>query len=196
DPAQLKTPYERSKWEAERLARELAAGRLSLVVVYPTMPLGPEDRKPTPSGRMVIDFLYGRLPFYVNMYLNVAAVEDVAAGHVAALERGRDGEGYILGNRNLTLKDLLDMLARLTGDPAPRGQVPLALARLTALVEENILYRLSGRPPRVSQASVRVAGRRLWCNCQKAINELGLPQTPIEEALARSISWFKSHGYV
>jgi dihydroflavonol-4-reductase len=196
DLADLSGPYDRSKWQAEQEARRLARDGLPLVIVYPTVPVGPGDRRPTPTGKLIVDRVRGRLPFYVRLPLNVAAVEDIAVGHILALEQGRTGEGYILGARNLTLRDLLVMVDQIAGRRPFRIQVPIGLAKLAALFDEGIFSRLTGQPPQVSLASVRTARRRLWCDSSKAIRELRLPQTPIESALERAVAWFREHGYV
>ena len=187
DPGSLRTAYERSKGLAEAAARRVSADGLPLVVVYPTMPVGPGDSRPTPAGRMILDFLHGRLPFYVGMRINVVAVEDVAQGIVSALEGGRTGEGYILGNANLELSEMLQILATVTGTPAPRAKIPLLLAEAAAIVDDGILSRLTNREPRVSYASVSMARHPLWFNSSKAVGELGLPQTPIATALRRAV---------
>jgi dihydroflavonol-4-reductase len=193
-PRDLAGPYEHSKWLAEQEVLRAADDGLPCVIVYPTMPVGPGDRKPTPTGKLVLDMTRGRLPFYVAMDINVVPVEDVAVGHVLALELGRLGEGYILGGRNLALAELLSILSRITGRPRPRARVPLALAFAAALVDEGLLSRITGRAPRVSKASVRLARRRLCFSSRKAIEELGLPQTSVEAALERSVSWFRSYA--
>lgn len=195
DLADLSGPYDRSKWQAEQEARRLARDGLPLVTVYPTIPVGPGDRRPTPTGKLIIDRVRGRLPFYVRLPLNVAAVEDMAAGHVLALEQGRTGEGYILGGRNLTLDDLLAMVDQFAGRRRFRIRVPIRLAMLAALFDEGVFSRLTGRPPQVSFASVRMATRCLWFDSRKAVRELGLPQTSVETALERALAWFRQEGY-
>ncbi len=192
--ADLAVPYERSKWQAEQEVRRMAADGLPVVIAYPTMPVGSGDRKPTPTGRVIVDFLAGRLPFYVSMDLNVVAVEDVAVGHALALEMGRLGEGYIMGGSNVTLVEFLSALSRVTGRPRPKLRVPVALASLAALVDEGVISRLTGREPRVSRASARMARRRFLFSSGKAIGELGYPQTPMETALERAVAWFRSHA--
>lgn len=195
---ELHGAYERSKWLADGEARRLAAEGLPVTIVYPTMPVGPGDRRPTPAGQMVVDFVRGRLPFYVELRINAAPVEDVALGHVLALERGRPGEGYILGGCNTTLGELLVALARLLGRPQPRARVPVWLAGLAALVDDGLISRVTGRPPRVSRASAAMARRRLWVNSAKAEQELGLPAgewPALESALERAAGWFGEHGY-
>jgi dihydroflavonol-4-reductase len=194
DLADLSGPYDRSKWQAEQEARRLARDGLPLIIVYPTVPVGPGDRRPTPTGKLIVDCVRGRLPFYVRLPLNVAAVEDIAVGHVLALEQGRTGEGYILGGRNLTLRDLLVMVDQIADRQRFRIQVPTRLALLAALFDEGIFSRLTGRPPQVSFASVRMATRCLWFDSRKAVRELGLPQTSIEAALKRAVEWFRREG--
>jgi len=193
--ADLSGPYDRSKWQAEQEARRLARDGLPLVIVYPTVPVGPGDRRPTPTGKLIADRVRGRLPFYVRLPLNVAPVEDLAVGHVLALEQGRTGEGYILGGRNLTLADLLAMVDQVAGRRRFRIRVPAGLALLAAFFDEGIFSRLTGRPPQVSFASVRMGTRCLWFDSQKAVQELGLPQTSIEAALERAVAWFRREGY-
>ena len=195
DLADLSGPYDRSKWQAEQEARRLARDGLPLVIVYPTVPVGPGDRRPTPTGKLIVDRVRGRLPFYVRLLFNVAAVEDMAVGHVLALEQGRIGEGYILGGRNLTLGDLLVMVDQFAGRRRFRIRVPTGLAMLAALFDEGIFSRLTGRPPQVSFASVRMAIRCLRFDSRKAVQELGLPQTSVEAALERAVAWFRREGY-
>jgi len=195
DLSDLSGPYDRSKWQAEQEAQLLAQQGLPLVTVYPTIPVGPGDRRPTPTGKLIIDRVRGRLPFYVRLPMNVAAVEDVAVGHVLALEHGRIGAGYILGGRNLTLGDLLVMVDQIAGRRRLHVQMPAVLAMLAASVDEGIFSRLTGRPPQVSFASARMATRCLWFDSRKAIQELGFPQTSVEAALERAIAWFHREGY-
>ncbi len=202
-PADERTPvhleamigtYKRSKYQAERVAEQWAARGLPVVIVNPSTPVGEGDVKPTPTGQMVVDFLRRRFPAYVDTGLNLIDVRDVAAGHLLAADRGRTGERYILGHRNMTLKEILDTLARLTGLPSPRLRVPhwlpLAFAHLAAAAA-----RLTGRPPRVTAEAVRLSRHRMFFDAGKAVRELGLPQSPSEPALARAVEWFTSHGY-
>ena len=192
----LSGPYDRSKWQAEQEARRLAQQGLPLVIVYPTVPVGPGDRRPTPTGKLIVDSARGRLPFYVRLRFNVAAVEDVAAGHVLALERGRAGEGYILGGRNIMLGELLAMVDQIVGRRRFRIRMPADLAVLAALFDEGIFSRLTGRPPQVSFASARMATRRMWFDSRKAVQELGLPQGPVEAAVVRAVTWFHQEGFL
>jgi dihydroflavonol-4-reductase len=186
--------YKRSKLLAEREVDAAAARGLPVVVVSPSTPVGDGDVKPTPTGKIIVDFLAGRMPAYVETGLNLIDVHDVAAGHVLAAERGCPGERYILANANLTLKELLTMLARIAGRSPPRLRlphwVPLAIAHVEAPVA-----RLLRRPPRVPLDGVRMARVRMFFDGGKAVRELGLPQSPIEEALRRAVRWFVTKGY-
>lgn len=195
DPAQLAGEYKRSKFEAEQLALRLSREGLPLVVVNPTTPVGPGDVKPTPTGQIVVDFLRRQMPAYVDTGLNLVAVEDVARGHVLALERGRIGERYLLGNRNLSLREILDLLAEATGLPAPRVRLPQWAALAAGHASQFVADNLTHRPPRIPLAAVRVARHVRFFDCSKAVCTLGLPQTSIEEALARAAHWFRTHGY-
>ncbi len=180
---QLVGDYKKSKLLAERLAIEAARDGLDVVVVNPSTPVGAYDVKPTPTGEIIVRFLEGRMPFYVDTGLNLIDVADVARGHLLAYERGKTGERYILGNRNLTLKELLDLLANLTGLPAPRFSIPRGLPLVAAWVDEAVLGRLSVSKPRLSIDSVRMSREKMFYDSGKAVRELGLPQNPIEEAL-------------
>jgi dihydroflavonol-4-reductase len=144
---------------------------------------------------MIVDFVNGRIPAYVDTGLNLIDVRDVALGHLLAAEKGRVGEKYILGHRNLTLKEILETLARLTGRPAPRVRLPHAVPLAAAAAATGWAY-VTGRPPRVSLESVRMSRHRMFFDAAKAVRELGLPQTPVEEALARAVAWFRERGYV
>ena len=187
--------YKKSKHDAERVALTWARRGLPVVIVNPSTPIGERDIKPTPTGQMIVDFLNRKMPAYVDTGLNLIDVRDVAEGHLAAAERGRPGERYILGNRNMTLKEILDVLARLTGLPAPRRRLPHWIPLSVAAVDTG-LARLTGRPPRVSLESVRMSTHRMFFDASKAVRELGLPQTPVEEPLVRAVAWFREKGYV
>ena len=188
-------PYKRSKFLAEREVRRAAAAGLPVVIVSPTTPVGPGDWKPTPTGRIIVDFLRGRMPAYVDTGLNLVAVEDVAAGHLLAAERGRIGERYLLGARNMTLKELLATLAAITGRPAPRVRLPYPMA-LAAGYASEAFARLTGREPRVPLDGVRMARHRMFVDCSKAARELGFQPGPVEDALARAVRWYVAHQYV
>ncbi len=186
--------YKRSKYEAERVAERWAA-QLPVVIVNPSTPVGEYDVKPTPTGQMILDFLNRRMPAYVETGLNLVDARDVAEGHILAAERGRVGEKYILGHRNMTLKEILDTLSRLTGLPSPKLRLPHWVP-LTAAAAETAVARLTGRVPRIPLEGVRMSRYRMFFDASKAVRELGLPQTPVEEALARAVAWFRENGYV
>lgn len=190
------TPYRHSKWLGEQVALQMAAAGAPVVVVNPCAPVGPRDVKPTPTGRLIVDFLCRNLPGYLDTGFNWVHVRDVAAGHILAAERGRPGERYLLGNAegNWTLRETLAVLAELAGLPAPGWQVPYALAWTAAVVNEGV-SRLTRRPPRAPLAGVRMARGKMFFTPAKAIRELGLPQTPPRQAFAEAIDWFRSHGY-
>jgi dihydroflavonol-4-reductase len=187
-------PYKASKFLAERVADEMAARGAPVVIVNPSAPIGPWDVKPTPTGQMIVDFLAGRMFASVDTGLNLVHVRDVARGHVQAAERGRPGEKYILGHENVPLLDLLRRLAALTGLPGPRLRIPYAVAWLAAAGMEGVA-RLTGRPPRVALTAVRMARKRMYFSPAKAVAELGLPQTPVDEALCDAVDWFVARGY-
>jgi len=187
--------YKKSKYDAERVAEKWAAQGLPVVIVNPSTPIGERDIKPTPTGQLIVDFLNGRLPAYVDTGLNLVDVRDVAAGHLAAAERGRPGERYILGNRNMTLKEILQALAGLTGLPAPSVRLPHWVPLSAAAVAEGVA-RVTGKAPRVSLESVRMSTHRMFFDASRAVRELGLPQTPVEEPLGRAVAWFREKGYV
>jgi dihydroflavonol-4-reductase len=187
--------YKYSKYFAEREALSLVGKGLPLVVVNPSTPVGPNDVKPTPTGRIIVDFLRGRLPAYVDTGLNLIAVEDCARGHILALEQGRVGERYILGHRNLSLQEILSMLAKLTGRAPPRFNVPRWLAYAAAYTDELLEGHLLRREPGIPVNGVRMSAHHMYFNADKAVSALGLPQTPIEDALARAIAWFRAEGY-
>jgi dihydroflavonol-4-reductase len=193
---QMTNHYKRSKWLAEEVARESVGRGLPVVIVNPSAPVGPRDVKPTPTGRIVVDFLNRRLPAYLETGLNWVHVSDVAAGHVLAAEKGRVGERYILGNAegNWTMARALQELADLTGLPAPRVRLPYFVALAAAHVDEA-LSRVTGRPPRAPLAGVRMARHVMFFNPAKAVRELGLPQTPPRQAFADAVAWFRLHGH-
>jgi dihydroflavonol-4-reductase len=187
--------YKKSKYDAERVAEAWAKRGLPVVIVNPSTPVGELDIKPTPTGQMIVDFVNGRLPAYVDTGLNLVDVRDVARGHLLAAERGRIGQKYILGNRNMTFKEILETLSRLTGLPAPRLRLPHAVPLAAATVAE-LVSSVTGRPPRVSLESVRMSMHRMFFDAGKAVRELSFPQSPVEEALGRSVAWFREKGYV
>lgn len=187
--------YKRSKYEAEGVARELAYRGAPVVIVNPSTPVGERDIKPTPTGQIIVDFLNRRMPAYVETGMNLIDVRDVAAGHLLAAERGRSGERYILGNRNVSLKELFEILSNITGMPAPRIRLPHWVPMAYAAAS-TAAAKLTHRPPRVPLDSVRMSRHTMYYDASKAVRELGLPQTPVEDALARAVAWFRENGYV
>ena len=196
-PQDAPGPYERSKIVSERLVHQLiAAEGLPAVVVLPTAPIGPLDRKPTPTGRLIADAASGRMPAYIGSAgLNVVHVQDAARGHVLAAERGRIGERYILGHAagNLTLREIIERAAAVSGADAPTIAIPWQLAYGWALIDE-LGGALLERTPRATVAGVRISRRRQWYDVSKAVGELGLPQTPLERAFADAVGWFERGG--
>ena len=188
-------PYKRSKFMAEELV--MAAGRegMDAVVVNPTTPVGEQDIKPTPTGRIVVDFLKKKFPAYVDTGLNLVDVRECARGHVAALEKGRTGERYILGGENLTLKQILDKLAAMTGLPSPKVRVPYVVALATGIVDEVVTGRILGREPRATIDAVRMGRKKMFVSSARAERELGWKTVPVDEALRRAVDWFRVNGY-
>ena len=187
--------YKRSKFLAERLALEFARRGMPVVVVNPSTPVGPWDWRPTPTGQMLVDFLKGRMPAFLETGLNLVHVKDVARGHLLAEEKGRVGEKYILGHKNLSLSHIFQMLAEISGRPAPRVKLPYGLVLGLAYVNE-FWAGVSGRPPRLPLTAVRMAKKHMYFDSSKAVEELGLPQTPVMQALEEAVEWFRGHGYV
>ncbi len=187
--------YKRSKFLAEQEA--IAAARLGqrVVILNPTTPIGANDAKPTPTGRIVVDFLNRKFPAYVDTGLNLVDVESVAAMHVAALDRGTSGERYILGGENLTLKQILDRMAAITGLPSPTMQVPHAVAMTFAFFDEWITGRMLGREPRATVEAVRMGKKKMFASSAKAKRDLGYQVVPVDAALRAAIDWFRTHGY-
>jgi len=195
--AQMSNHYKLSKWRAEVVARELAAKGAPVIIVNPSAPVGPRDVKPTPTGKVIVDFLNRQMPAYLDTGLNWVHVRDVAVGHILSAEKGRLGERYILGSAegNWTMKEAFDVLQELTGIAAPRFQVPYFVALAAAHVDETIA-RFTGKPPKAPLAGVRMARYKMFFNPAKAISELGLPQTAPRQALADAVQWFRDNGYV
>ena len=187
--------YKRSKFLAEAEVRAAAKRGFPVVIVNPSTPVGSRDVKPTPTGQMIVDFLKGRMPAYVDTGLNLADVEDVAQGHLLAMERGRLGERYILGNQNLHLREILEILSRISGRPAPRVKLPRKVAMILAAVSTG-MSRFTRKPPRIPWEAVRMTRKRMFFDSSKAVRELSLPQRPVEKALAKAVEWFRVHGYV
>jgi dihydroflavonol-4-reductase len=195
DPEHLAGHYKKSKYQAELLALKMASDSLPVVVVNPTTPVGPWDVKPTPTGRMVLDFLRGRMPVYLDTGMNLVDVDDVAVGHILALERGRPGQRYLLGNRNVTLKEILAILQDITGLQAPRWRAPYWLVMGAGYLDQLVESRLMRREPRIPLEGVKVSKTPMYVDCQKAVAELGLPQSSVTAALEKSVKWFVEYGY-
>jgi dihydroflavonol-4-reductase len=166
------------------------------VVVNPTTPVGEQDINPTPTGRIVVDFLKKKFPAYVDTGLNLVDVNECARGHVAALEKGRSGERYILGGENLTLKQILDMLAAITGLPSPKVKVPYVMALATGVVDEMVTGHIFRKEPRATIDAVRMGRKKMFVSSAKAERELGWRTVPVDGALRRAVEWFRENGYV
>ncbi len=194
---QLSNHYKRSKWQAEQIATELAAKGLPVVIVNPTAPIGPRDVKPTPTGKVIVDFLNRKMPAYLDTGLNWVHVQDVAAGHVLAAEKGRVGERYILGSAegNWTMAEAFERLEKVSGVPAPGMRVPYGVALAAAYVNEAVA-RITGHEPKAPLAGVRMAKYKMFFDVSKAIRELGLPQSGAERAMSDAVEWFRGNGYV
>ncbi|HEY9848316.1 MAG TPA: hopanoid-associated sugar epimerase [Leptolyngbyaceae cyanobacterium] len=184
--------YKKSKYWAEQEAIKAAKTNQDIIIVNPSSPIGPLDIKPTPTGDIILRFLKKQMPFYLDTGLNFIDVRDVARGHLLALEKGKTGERYILGNQNLTLKEILDKLAKITGIPAPKNTVPAWLPLSVAWIDEKILAPL-GKTPSVPLDGVRMSTQKMYYDPSKAVKELGLPQTPIETALKDAVDWVKKN---
>jgi dihydroflavonol-4-reductase len=189
-------PYKRSKFMAEQVAIEAARTGQDIVIVNPTTPIGESDIKPTPTGRIVVDFLRKKFPAYVDTGLNLVDVQVCAQGHIAAFEKGRSGERYILGGENLTLKQILDKMAVITGLPSPSIRVPYFMALATGVVDEIITGRIRGREPRATIDAVRMGRKKMFIRSSKAERELGWKSIPVDAALRRAVAWFRENGYV
>lgn len=186
--------YKRSKWLAEQIALEKARAGLPVVIVNPTAPIGDHDWKPTPTGKIIVDFLRNRLPAFVDTGLNLVDVRDTARGHILAAEKGRPGERYILGCQNLTLKEILDRLAAIANRPAPNTRVPYAVAYATALITTG-WANLTGIPPLAPLEGVKMARKKMFVSHAKAERELGFAPGDVDQALERAIGWFRANGY-
>jgi len=188
--------YKRSKYVAEQVALEAGRSGQHVVVVNPSTPVGEMDVKPTPTGRIVLDFLKKKFPAYVDTGLNLVDATVCARGHVAAMEKGRSGERYILGGENLTLKQILDMLAAITGLPSPNVKVPHFVAMMAAVVDEGWTGMVLGKEPRATVEAVRMGRKKMFVTSGKAERELGWKVVPVNDALRRAADWFRSQGYV
>ncbi len=187
--------YKRSKFLAEQVAIEAARAGQHVVILNPTTPVGAADRKPTPTGRIIVDFLNRRFPAYVDTGLNLVDVAEVARMHVVALDRGTPGERYILGGENLTLKQILDRMSAITGLPSPTFKVPHAVAAVFAFFDETITGKLRGREPRATVEAVRMGRKMMFASSSKAQRDLGFEIRPVYHALRTAIDWFIANGY-
>ncbi len=194
-PKDLVSHYKRSKYLAEQEVLKYAQRGVPVVIVNPSFPVGPWDAKPTPSGQMIVNFLRGKIPAYVDTGLNVVDVEDVAIGHIMAAEKGRIGERYILGYANLRLPELFQLLEQVSGVKAPRIRLPYGCAYLAACISEGVARTITHKAPFVTLAGVKLSRKRMFFDAAKAVRELGFPQTPAVEALGKAVHWFRGHGY-
>ncbi len=190
---EMSGPYKRSKFLAEQVALEAGGEGFPVVIVNPTAPVGDHDAKPTPTGKIIVDFLNGNLPAYIETGLNLVDVRDVAEGHVLACERGRTGRRYILGAENLTLGQILAKLAAITGKPAPTTKLPYAVA-YAAGVLTTAWAQVSGKPPLAPLDAVKMARKKMFVSCERARVELGFNPGPVEQALRRAVEWSRTSG--
>lgn len=191
---QMAGHYKRSKYLAEQEVLKLAKEGVPVVIVNPSAPVGAGDVKPTPTGHVIVDFMKGRMPAYIETGMNLIDVDDVAIGHLLAMEKGRQGERYILGCKNVMLRDVFEVLSKLTGVKAPTLKLPRSAVLPLAYVNQWIA-NVTGTPPRIPLEGVKMAKYKMHYDCSKAIRELGLPQTPPEIALEKAVRWFRDHGY-
>jgi dihydroflavonol-4-reductase len=187
--------YKRSKFLAEQVAIQAADAGQHVIILNPTTPIGPNDSKPTPTGRIFVDFLNGKFPAYMDTGLNLVDVTEVASTHVSALTLGQPGRRYILGGENLTLKQILDKMSAITGIPSPTVKIPFAVAATYAFFEEWITGRIRGREPRATLEEVRMGRKKMYASSARAQQELGFRIIPVYPAMRAAIDWFRSHGY-
>ncbi len=187
--------YKKSKYLAEQVALECAQ-ELPIVIVNPSFPVGPRDAKPTPTGQTILDFLHRKMPAYIETGMNVVDVEDVALGHWLAAEKGRIGERYILGGENVTMKEMLDLLADITGLPAPRVRVPYRPILALSYLNATFCRIFPKTTPRMTPETIRMSSHHMYFDPSKAVRQLGFPQTPARDALAKAVEWYEENGYV
>ncbi|MGB9077451.1 MAG: hopanoid-associated sugar epimerase [Terracidiphilus sp.] len=187
--------YKRSKFMAEQQAMAAAGDGQQVMILNPTTPIGPNDAKPTPTGRIFVDFLNRKFPAYVDTGLNLVDVAEVARTHVYALTRGKPGRRYILGGENLTLKQILDKMAAITGIPSPSTKIPFAVAAAYAFFEELITGRIRGKEPRATREEVRMGRKKMFASSARAQQELGFRIVPVYPAMRAAIEWFRANGY-
>ena len=196
DPNTLSNDYKKSKYQAEQVALEFAQNGLPVVIVNPSTPVGPRDIKPTPTGKIILDFLNREMPAYLDTGLNLIDVKDCARGHILAEQKGVPGERYILGNQNMSLLDILLTLEKITGLKAPRIKMPFWVALSAGWACEMVSNHLTGKPPAVPLAGVKMAKYFMYFDSSKAVQKLGLAQNPVENALRQSVDWFKDNNYL
>jgi dihydroflavonol-4-reductase len=187
--------YKRSKFMAEQVALDAGRGGMRVVTVNPTTPVGEHDVKPTPTGRIIVDFLKRKFPAYVETGLNLVDARECARGHIAALEKGKSGERYILGGENLTLKQILDKLGVISGLRSPKVKLPYFVAYAAGAVDQTVQGRLLGREPRATIETVRMGKKKMWASSGKAERELGWKTVPVDDALRRAVAWFQANHY-
>src|SRR5215469_5018760 len=187
--------YKRSKWLAEREVLSAAKDGFPAIIAMPTTPVGPWDWQPTPTGKIILDFLNGKMPGYLETGLNFVGVEECAAGHILVAEKGMVGERYLLGAENLTLKAVLDTLAQITGLPPATLRIPHGLA-LGVAYAETAFSRLIGREPQIPVEGVRIAQHKMFVDCSRAVRELGFQAGPVAAALERAVRWYEANGYI
>ena len=192
----LSNDYKKSKYQAEQVALEFARGGLPVVIVNPSTPVGPRDIKPTPTGKIILDFMNRNMPAYIDTGLNLIDVKDCARGHILAELKGIPGDRYILGNQNMTLLEILITLEKITGLKAPRIKMPFWVALSAGWACEMVANHLTGKPPSIPLAGVKMAKYFMYFDSSKAVNKLGLAQNPVENALRKSVDWFKENNYL
>ena len=188
--------YKRSKFMAEQQAVAAAQDGQAVILLNPTTPIGPNDRKPTPTGRIFVDFLNRKFPAYVDTGLNLVDVNEVARAHVMALTHGEPGKRYILGGENLTLKQILDKMSAITGIPSPTTKIPFGVAATYAFFEEWITGRIRGKEPRATLEEVKMGRKKMYASSARAERELGFKVVPVYAAMRTAIEWFRANGYV
>lgn len=193
DPSLLCNDYKRSKYQAEEVAREFCRKGFPIVIVNPSTPVGPRDIKPTPTGKIILDFLKRQMPAYLDTGLNLIDVKDCARGHILAEKKGVVGERYILGNQNMSLHEILLALEKITGMKAPSIKIPYGIAYAAGWVCEAVSDHITGKPPAVPLAGVKMAKYYMYFDSSKAVRELGLPQNSVTEALAQAVTWFREN---
>jgi len=196
DRATLCNDYKLSKFQAEQVAKEFAGKGLPLVIVNPSTPIGPRDIKPTPTGRIILDFLNRKVPAFVDTGLNLIDVRDCARGHILAEKKGKVGDRYILGNQNLALIEIYQLLEKITGLKAPAVKMPYWVAHMAGWICEVVSDHITGKPPAVPLGGVKMAKYFMYFDSSKAVRELGLPQNPVEKALEDAVRWFRDNNMV